>query len=975
MRNVPWTGVALLAACAALAAVALASANAAAENSTPETALPIAGHNYITEYLNASDDSLQYWYQMDLERGDELFIYFYGTGEPYHRCRMLYSLLGPDSYDSADYIHGEYWYSQRQSRDDYSDLWDWICPTSGTYYLHFFAIGGAVGDFHVNVSMDEPLTIYRFATDTGTLWWRGVADLNKYDIWRVWLAAEPATVQGVEVTLTWTGARNINLEAFDLVDGFEQNLLNGSYSLAMDQREVIRFTASYTGWYYIRMNYGNWSGELDYTVRTAEYSAPNDGDNDPANATRVLKTNVYTGRIEASRDMHDWYRFDLNAGDLLGISAQLVDPNHPDNNGGTRNFWNLFEIQVYDPYMRRVGNGYDTNYAYPTYATAINNLDIRSTDITLAGMYYMRISFSSSYGWYYDPVNTSAHVIAFCGYTLQITIPNKPPRINASALEDVIMLEDTTWWEDYSGRNVSSVDLATVFLDPEGGELTFSAAGDANVTAKATAGLVTLRPAKDWFGESNVTVSALDDSGNRVQATFHVTVVPVNDAPRVFTTPVEVQFLEDDPEPLNRTFNLHDLFYDIDPGDDGNLTFTMAPHPRVSVTIDNATGNATLSSARDFNGELDLTFVAWDPPGASTSASVGIAIEPVNDAPVARSEDVATWKLKEGFSLATFDAADLLYDPDGDTPLRWSVIYDPPEGKDLLSITNEAKDPYNSAIVVIPATGRTDWYGAITIIIECADQGRQPGRKHVEVVVENTPDPPVISTFTPPGSVTISEGDTQGFAITSVIDPDPAEGAFTYMWSLRRGTGPLAEVKNGTDPTYELDTDFRSEGTFSVRVVVRDPTGLQCANPVDWSVTVLKTNRRPTVLITSPEDNSTFKKGQWVELAASGTDPDDEDAGDLDYEWYDGETFLRAGRTLSIKTLEPGEHLITVVVRDPEGGESEATITVIVKKSDEGPGAGALAALLALVIAGVVLGPAGSRGRPPRPKPRKGKSY
>jgi hypothetical protein len=969
MRTFPWTVIALAAACAAIAAVALLCTDVAAENSTPETALPIEGHNYITAHLNATNSSLQYWYQFDLDRGDELFIYFYGTGEPYHRCRMLYSLLGPDSYDNGAYVHGESWYNQRQQYDDYSDLWDWICPATGTYYLHFFAIGTAVGDFHANVSMDRPLTIYRFATDTGTLWWYGITDLNKYDVWKVWLEAQPTTVQGVEVTLTWTGDRNINLEAYDLADSFEQNLLNGSYSMAMDHREVVRFTASYTGWYYIRLNYGNYSAEVDYTLRTAEYSAPNDGDNDPANATLVLKTNVYSGRIEASRDMHDWYRFELDAGDLLGISAQLMDPNHPANNGDTRNFWNLFEIQVYDPYMRRVGNGYDTNYAYPTYATAINNLDIRSTDITLQGMYCMRISFSSSYGWYYDPVNTSAHVIAFCGYTLQITIPNKPPRINATALEDVLMLEDTTWWEDYSGRNVSSVDLGTVFRDPEGGELTFSATGDANVTAKAAGALVTLRPRKDWYGEANVTVAALDDSGNRVTAIFHVTVVPVNDAPRVTVDDMQVPFLEDDPAPLNRTFDLHDLFYDIDPGDDANLTFTMVPHPRVSVVIDNATGNATLASARDFNGELDVTFVAADPAGATTSASVHVVVEPVNDAPLARAEGTATWTLQEGFSLASFDAADLLYDPDGDAALRWNVIYDPPAGRDLLSITNEAKDPFNSAIVIIPATGKTDWYGTVTIILECVDPGRLTGTKQVEVVVENTPDPPIISTFSPPGSVMIKEGDRQGFAITSIIDPDPPMGSPTYVWSVRRGTGPLVEVKNGTDPSYELDTDYKSEGTLVVSVVVRDPTGLPCATPVEWAVTVLKTNRRPTVTVTSPEDNATFKEGQWVELTASGTDPDEEDAGDLTYEWYDGETFLRSGRTMSIKTLTPGEHLITAVVRDPAGGESEATITVVVKKSEDGPGAGALAALAALFLSGLAGASTRARRAPPGPEP------
>ena len=962
---------ALLGAVAALFALAaLAAAPAAAENSTPETAQPLLDpYTYVHEWVNASDPSKQYWYKMDLAKGDDLFVYWYTESDNYSRYRILYSLYGPDSYASSAWFHGEYWYDQRANYNDYYDLWDWLCPQNGTYYFRFFAIAGAVGNYHVAISKETPKVTYRFAHESGTVWWVSMDSLNKYDYYKIWLEAKQGTLDGVEVKLTWTGDKYLDLEAFDLVDTFEAGLLNGSYSLGYDKTEVIRFTPSYTGWYFIRVNYNTWADSEGYEIRTTEFTAPSDGDNTPENGTMVKRAGTFSGRIEASLDEHDWYRFDLNKGDLLGVSMQIFDPNNPTSSGGTRNWNNHFEIQVYDPYMQRVPNGYGYNgyVEYPVPSDRIENMPIQPPDVKFQGMYYLRVSFYSSSGPWWDPTNTSGHVIAFCRYSLQITIPNKPPRINATALEDVLMLEDTTWWLSYAGNNVSYVDLGMVFRDPEDGEMTFTAQSDPNVTAKVTGGRLTLKPAADWSGEGNITVTAMDDSGNRVSAVIHVTVVPVNDAPRVMPGPFQYPFLEDDPSVANRTFGLYDAFYDFDPGDGRGLAFTMAPDARVSVAIDNATGNVTLATAPDWNGDIDLTFLATDPHDARASAKVRVVVEPVNDAPRPKAAGTATWELDEGTMMATFDAAKLLYDPDGDTDLLWYVHYQSPAGKANLSITNEAKDPTHPVFVVMPATGRNDWSGTVSVTIECRDAGRLSGSAPVEVAVRNTPDAPVIVAFTPLAGPTFAEGTLFAFTVTEVQDPDPGTGTYTYAWTLRRQGQPPREVQNGTRNTYEMDTDYQSEGVYTLTVTVRDETGLACPTPAEWVVTVTKTNRAPSVTVTSPKDNASAKEGSWVELAATGSDPDDEDRSGLVYDWYDGQTLLGQGRTKSIKNLSPGDHRITVVVKDAGGAQGESTITLKVKRQEKSPGAGAGATALAVALAAAAMVALSGRARGRRP--------
>ncbi|UCC94132.1 MAG: hypothetical protein JSW25_05585 [Thermoplasmata archaeon] len=946
---------------AAAGALALLGTSAEGANSTPETADPLDQYNYITEYVNGSDDEAEYWYWMDIDRGDQLFVYFYGTGSRYNRTRMLYYVHGPDSYGSNDVVHAEYWYRQKADRDDYTDLWVWICPEGGRYYFHFFAAGEARGDFHANISRDPPETIYRFGSDTGTLWWGGVTDHNHADTYRIWLSASSSEVQGVEVTVTWPTTHKVHLYAYDLVDRYAQNLLNLSYSHDGDPRkEVIRFTASYTGWYYVQVRDGSWTGSVDYTLATQFYSAPNDGDNDVANATHVLKSSSIRGSIEASRDMHDWYTVDLVQGDLLGISMQIEDPYNPDHNPGATNLYNFFEIQVYDPHMRRVRNGYDANGGWPVPDTFINNLPIQPADITMNGTFYIRASFSNSWGWNV-PAVTGGHIISFCDYTLQLTIPNRAPKVNLTALEDVYILEDTTWWENLAGENVSSLDLDTVFLDPELGVMTFSVSGDENVTARLVDDhLMTLKPAKNWNGEAWVDLRADDDSGNHATARLRVLVIPVNDPPMIYF-PYVFEFLEDDPSVENRTINLYDFFYDIDEDDRDNLTFYSMFEGPVTVTIDQGTGNATFEVEKDVNGVFHMTFTATDPGGMSNQGSIELTVVPVNDPPKDLGGQ-AFYDFYEGFMLETFDAADHIVDPDGDTELMWVVEYLNPVDEDRLSVNNEGKSVWNSIIVLTPATNMHDWFGQMDVLITCTDQGGLSGSKVFTIVIHNTPDPPEIAGWTPRTDAEFAEGESFTFSIDDVVDPDGEDVRLHFsFWLLSPGDPTAREVANGTEPSWDMVTDFESEGKYKVTVWVFDEDLMASVTPIEWQVTVTGTNRAPTVSIEIPTPDERFDEGEWVEFRALVEDPDAEDRTGLVVDWYEGETWLGKGKTFSVRNLKPGTHVVTAVVTDPGDLSAEASVTIKVKAKQEEPGFGGQAALFAMLVLPIVW--AALRGR------------
>ncbi len=888
---------------------------------------------------------------MDIDKGDELFIYFYGTGEPYHRCRMLYVMRGPDSYDTGTDIHGEYWYNQRQNRNDYSDNTHLNSPTGGRYYFHFYAVGAAVGTFHANVSRDAPSVIHRFAHDTGTLWWTWIGDQNLNDVWKVWLVAGPTNVEGVEVKVTWPyTTHRVSIYAYDLVDGYEQNLLNLSYAFAGDQEEVLRFTASYTGWYYIRIYRTTGEGPIDYDLYTKEISAPNDGDNTVENATWIRKSGALVSSLEASRDMHDWFSVELVKGDTLGISVELMDPNNPAFNPGGANYYNFYEVQVYDPYMRKVRNGYDVNQGWPVPDTFIANLPIQPADIKVNGTYWIRTSFSTSYGYYYDATNTSGHFIAFCNYRIQITFPNRAPNVNATALEDVIMLEDTTWWENLAGHNVSGLDLNTVFADPEDGYLTFFAISDPNVTAKLVGDALTLKPKKDWNGEAVIGLRCEDDSGNSATASLNVLVVPVNDPPRSYVDHLDIAFDEDEEDQALRTLNLYDLFYDVDEDDAGNLTFEMLPSTEVTATINGTNGDIVLEALTDLHGEFVLTFRAVDAHLTSHSGEVNVAISPVNDAPRA-TEEKAWYTFAEGFMLESFDAAEHIFDPDGDTELIWTLEFTDANDMKNVTINNEGRDTANSQFIITPTEGKVDWFGNLDLVITCTDPGGLSSQKAFHLTVTNTPDAPNIAVWTPEHNPEFGEAETFTFTVTSVVDPDEATPSIMYSFRLKGPDDFLAEeVQNSTDATYLMTTDYEGEGEYILEVVVFDGDGLPSPSPLQWVVTVTKTNRAPTVDIDSPQDGEAFKEKTWIEFMATAFDLDVEDQGKLVIEWYEEGVRLGEGRTFSLRSLKPGSHEITVAVTDPDGLSTEGTVSIVIKKADDGPGPGALAALAALGI-------------------------
>jgi hypothetical protein len=198
---------------------------------------------------------------------------------------------------------------------------------------------------------------------------------------------------------------------------------------------------------------------------------------------------------------------------------------------------------------------------------------------------------------------------------------NYPPRVSNEP-GDMSFPEDS--W--------ATVDLARMFVDPDGQPLNFSVTGAAYLNATIQGGMATVRTASalwpaGWDGRESLTFAATDPFNASARLTVNFTVVPVDEPPYVFRILPNQSMLED----LNLTlFNLNGYFRDQH-GDPLNFAVSGAANLTVRISPD---GNVSLTPAPNWTGQTSMTFTATDQFGGRAQLQFNLTVEPVNDAPV-----------------------------------------------------------------------------------------------------------------------------------------------------------------------------------------------------------------------------------------------------------------------------------------------------------------------------------------------------
>ncbi|NBB86279.1 MAG: T9SS type A sorting domain-containing protein, partial [Bacteroidetes bacterium] len=298
-----------------------------------------------------------------------------------------------------------------------------------------------------------------------------------------------------------------------------------------------------------------------------------------------------------------------------------------------------------------------------------------------------------------------------------------------------------------------TIDLDTVFSDPDGETLTYTAASDNADAVTATVDGATLTLDALAPGTATITVTAEDAQGGAVDDSF---LAEVNQLP-VVDSPVDDRLVQSTDDPF--TVDLAVVFSDPD-GD--ALTFTATSSDTDVAAVDLADGIATITPVA--TGTATLALTADDERGGLTDESfaVTVNIPPVVDAPIA--DFTSDTPVTVGV-LETIDLDTVFSDPDGGT-LTYTAASDNADAitatVDGATLSLEALAPGTATITV---TAEDAQGGAVDDTF-LAEVNQLPV---VELPLEDIPldagDPPVTRDLGP--VFTDPDGDVLTFSATS----------------------------------------------------------------------------------------------------------------------------------------------------------------------------------------------------------------
>ena len=445
-----------------------------------------------------------------------------------------------------------------------------------------------------------------------------------------------------------------------------------------------------------------------------------------------------------------------------------------------------------------------------------------------------------------------------------------------------------------AGAPVTIDPFATV-TDRDGDPLTVISATAANGTVTINPdGTLTYLANPGFVGDDQITYTVSDGQGGTATASIALTVSATNSVNGPPTAADDVATTPED-QPVTVAVLANDSDADGDP-----LTVIQATASNGTVAV-NADGTLTYTPAANFNGTDLIAYTVSDGQGGTSTATLVVVVQPVNDAPVIVADTLAT----DEDTPVTFDPLANDNDPDGD-PL--AIIAAGAVGGTVTI------NP-NGTLTYTPAP---DFTGVDTITYTVSD-GRSSVVVTATVTIGAVNDRPVatddIATVLEDRAVTVpvlaNDRDADG-DVLSVISASAANGFVAINPDGSLTYTPRADF-SGTDVVTYTVSDGRG-GTASAQLTV-SVTPVQDA-PVDAGETVQTTGDRPVT----------------VDVLANASDADGDRLSVIAATADSGTVVVNVDGTITY-TPAPGftgTATITYRVGDGQGNETTSAIAVTV---------------------------------------------
>ena len=412
-------------------------------------------------------------------------------------------------------------------------------------------------------------------------------------------------------------------------------------------------------------------------------------------------------------------------------------------------------------------------------------------------------------------VNDGTVDSAVATVAIAVTAVNNAP---VAAAQSVTTAEDTA----------RAITLAAT--DVDGDALTYAVVtAPAHGTLSGTAPNLVYLPATNYNGSDSFSFRANDGTTNSAVATVAITVTPVNDAPVAVAQSVTTA--EDTARPVTLTAT------DVD----GDALTCAVVTPPAHGTLSGTGPNLTYTPAANYNGSDSFWFKANDGTADSAAAVVSITVTPVNDAPVANAQAVATDRnVAKAITLTGSDA-------DND-PLMFTVVTQPTKGTLSGVAPNLTYTPNNNVTGSDAFSFRVN-DGTVNSAVATVSINIAAGPNTAPVAVAQSVTTPEDTAQAIVLAGTDADGDSLNFALVT----QPAHGVLS-------GTAP--------NVTYTPAANYNGSDSFSFRV----NDGTTNSAPATVAITVTPVNDAPVASaqsVTTLEDTA-----KAITLAGTDVDGD-----------------------------------------------------------------------------------------------------
>ena len=347
-------------------------------------------------------------------------------------------------------------------------------------------------------------------------------------------------------------------------------------------------------------------------------------------------------------------------------------------------------------------------------------------------------------------------------------------------------------------------------------------------TLSGTAPNLTYLPTTNYSGADSFTFKANDGTVDSATATVSINVTAANDAP--VASAQSVTTAEDTAKAI--TLSASDT--------DGNtLTYSVVAQP-AHGTLSGTGANLTYKPATNYNGADTFTFKANDGTVDSSTTTVSITVNAINDTPVATAQTVgAVEDTAKAITLAGTDA-------DSDS-LSYSIVASPAHG----TLSGAAPN-----VTYLPAT---NYNGADSFTFKVNDGTVDSATTTVSINVTSGNDAPVavaqsVTTNEDTAkAITLAATDADGNTLTYTVTGAPAHGALT-------GTAP--------NLTYTPTANYNGSDSFTFKA----NDGIVDSTSATISITITAVNDAPVANSQSLATDKNVTKA--VTLTATDADGD-----------------------------------------------------------------------------------------------------